>query len=283
MKAFVTLTEGFYSRQQISRNAVLVNVIGRANLGHCPQEMIADDMAQRFGGLSDDFHVGRYRERDFVIFLPHWVRPESLTTREVVRLRHCQLRCYEWKPYRNAQRSQLSYKAWVKLINLPFECWSEYRVAAIVNGFGRYLRGDADSLNMRDLIGFRCQIAVDDLADIPESMLLTLGDITITVTIRLERSAPFGGDDRGTPFVGGDQIEGGDQTDPLGRRLARRVNTQGMDPRGNSSTEGDATGHGDTWNATELRDRRCRSGVDPAADQETAVKPSATQHGTKRP
>lgn len=102
MKVFVPLTEGFYSRQQISRNAVLANVIGPANLGHCPQEMIADDLAQRFGGLSDDFHVARYRERDFVIFLPQWVRPDTLTSMEVVRFHHCQLRCYEWNPHRNA-------------------------------------------------------------------------------------------------------------------------------------------------------------------------------------
>nr|CAD1822737.1 unnamed protein product [Ananas comosus var. bracteatus] len=139
MKVFIPLTEGFHSRQELCRNAVLANVIGPANLGHCHQETIANDFANKFGGLFNDFLVARHCEREFVIFLPQWVRPEDLLRREAVRLRHCQLRCYEWNPYTNASRSQLTFKAWVELVKLPFECWSEARVAAIVNGFGRYL------------------------------------------------------------------------------------------------------------------------------------------------
>lgn len=61
-------------------------------------------------------------------------------------------------------------EAWIKLVNLPFECWSEYRVSVIVNGFGRYLRCDDNSRNMLDLIGFKCQIAVEDISDIPENL-----------------------------------------------------------------------------------------------------------------
>lgn len=202
---------------------MLANVVGPAQLGHYPQETIANDLASRFGGLSDDFHVARYRERDFVIFLPQWVRPAVLFSKEVVRLCHCQLRCYNWNPYSNTRRSQLTYKIWVKLVNLPFECWSEARVVALVNGFRRYLREDSDSVNIMDLIGFRCQIVVDDPADIPENLAITLGDIIVNVTVIMERTAPFGGDDRGIPFAGGDQNEGGDQTDSLRRRLTRRV------------------------------------------------------------
>nr|CAD1833963.1 unnamed protein product [Ananas comosus var. bracteatus] len=134
--------------------------------------------------------------------------------------------------------------------------WADQKgVATLVNGFGRYLRGDNDSVNMRDLIGFHCQIAVDDPADIPENLAITLGDIIVNVTVIMERTAPFGGDDRGIPLAGGDQNEGGDQTDPLGRRLARRVNLQDGDGTHNNSNEGEDTGHSSTWNSSELRDR----------------------------
>ncbi len=100
-------------------------------------------------------------------------------------------------------------------------------MSALVNCFGLYLRADAASANMHDLAGFRCQVGVDDLADVPESLAISLGEIVVTVPVRLERSSPFEGDDRGTPFVGGDHREGGDQTDPLGRSLARRIPVRG--------------------------------------------------------
>ncbi len=99
---------------------------------------------------------------------------------------------------------------------LPFECWSAKCVSAIVNSFGRFLKAADSSINMVDLVGFRCLIAVDNLAEIPESLSITLGDLLVSVFVILESTAPFGGDDRGTPFVGGDPNEGGDQSDPLG-------------------------------------------------------------------
>nr|CAD1824259.1 unnamed protein product [Ananas comosus var. bracteatus] len=130
--------------------------------------MIATDLANQFGGFCNDFHVARYRERDYVIFLPQ-----------------------------NASRSLITFKVWIKLVNLPFECWSESRVASIVNGFGRFLKADENSLNVFDLTSFRCQIAVEDPSDIPENLAITMGDLTVPVTVVLESStAPFGGDDR---------------------------------------------------------------------------------------
>ncbi len=107
------------------------------------------------------------------------------------------------------------------MINLPFECWSESRVSALINGFGRYLRTDDGSRNLLDFNFFKCQVAVDDPADIPENLFITLGDFIVNVRVILVSTAPFGGDDRGIPFAGGDANEGGDQTDPMGRQLAR--------------------------------------------------------------
>lgn len=52
---------------------------------------------------------------------------------------------------------------------------------------------------MLDLTGFRCQITVDNLVDIPENLAITLGDIILSIAVLLERSALFGGDDRGIP------------------------------------------------------------------------------------
>ncbi len=111
-------------------------------------------------------------------------------------------------------------------------------MAAIVNAFGRFLRADDATANLHDLGGFRCLVAVDDLADIPESLAILMAEIVVTVAVRLERSSPFGGDDRGTRFVGGDHREGGDQTDPEGRRLARRVPARGANGEGSDSSVG---------------------------------------------
>ncbi len=48
---------------------------------------------------------------------------------------------------------------------------------------GRYFRGDEISVNTLDLIDFRCQVIVDDLADIPENLAITMGDIIISVLV----------------------------------------------------------------------------------------------------
>lgn len=69
---------------------------------------------------------------------------------------------------------------------------------------------------MLDLIGFQCQIVIEDLADILKILSMTLNDVTVPVTVHLERIAPFSGDDRGIPFAGGYPNEGEDKTDPFG-------------------------------------------------------------------
>nr|CAD1831137.1 unnamed protein product [Ananas comosus var. bracteatus] len=54
------------------------------NLGHFPQETIANRLVARFGGFPSDFHVARYSKRDFVIFLPEWVPSHQLLSREII-------------------------------------------------------------------------------------------------------------------------------------------------------------------------------------------------------
>ncbi len=76
----------------------------------------------------------------------------------------------------------------------------------------------------------------------------------VTVAVRLERTAPFGGDDRGTPFIGGDPHEGGDQSDPQGLRLARRI-AQGAAVGSSDTREGDAVGPDESRNFSEIRHR----------------------------
>ncbi len=203
MKVFVPISEGFHARQEQRRNSVLATIIGPARLGPCPQDTIASDLATRYGGFDNDFMAAKYRARDFILFLPAWVRSEVLVSREYIRLPHCKLRCFPWNPYDGAPRSWLAFKAWVTIVNLPYECWYEARVAAIVSYFRRYLLADDATANMRDLTGFRCQIAVDSPADIPESLAISLGEIIVTVNVRLEGTSPFGGDDHGTPFSEG--------------------------------------------------------------------------------
>nr|CAD1832914.1 unnamed protein product [Ananas comosus var. bracteatus] len=145
-------------------------------------------------GFSNDFLIAHHSERDFVIFLPLWVRSFDLVRQGIVTLLHFQLRCYVWNPYRDATRPRITYKVWIKLVDVLFKCWFEARVATIVNSFGRYLWADEKSTNMHDLIGFRFQITIDDIAKIPENLAITIGDKVVNIIVQLESSAFFGGD-----------------------------------------------------------------------------------------
>nr|CAD1832996.1 unnamed protein product [Ananas comosus var. bracteatus] len=43
----------------------------------------------------------------------------------------------------NARSHRVTFHAWIRLINLPFECWTVARVVALVSGFGRFEKADA--------------------------------------------------------------------------------------------------------------------------------------------
>lgn len=86
LSAFVPLSEDFHTRQNWCRNAILVDVLPPRNLGHFPQESIAD------------FHVARYSECDFIIFLPEWVPSAQLLCREILSLDDLKLQCFPWRP-----------------------------------------------------------------------------------------------------------------------------------------------------------------------------------------
>nr|CAD1843444.1 unnamed protein product [Ananas comosus var. bracteatus] len=131
---YVPYAEEFLRRREQRRNAVLADVIQPANLGPDPTRTIANALARRFGGYTQDFAVARFRERDFAILLPKWVSAEG--------------------PYRDAQPHQMGFRAWIKLINLPFECWTVARVAAIVCGFGRFVKANEATKPMTDLRAF---------------------------------------------------------------------------------------------------------------------------------
>ncbi len=76
-EGFCSTLEGFHSRQNLCRNAILVNLIGPNKLGHYPKEMMANGFTTRFGCFSNDFHIARCQERNFV-FLPQWVQANEL-------------------------------------------------------------------------------------------------------------------------------------------------------------------------------------------------------------
>nr|CAD1822971.1 unnamed protein product [Ananas comosus var. bracteatus] len=71
----------------------------------------------------------------------------------------------------------LTYNVWIRLVSLPYECWSSHTVAALVGGFGRFIRADDHTKRMIDLSGYRCLIKVNHLSDIPENLEITFGDI----------------------------------------------------------------------------------------------------------
>nr|CAD1817277.1 unnamed protein product [Ananas comosus var. bracteatus] len=167
-------------------NVVLADIIQPANLGPDPASTIKTTMARRFGGYTDDFAVARYRARDFVIFLPEWVSADDLTRREVLSLNDFWIRCYPWGRYWNARPHRSRYRAWIRLINLPFEIWTIPRVAALVGGFGRFVKADANTRALTDLRAYRCQIILDSVSDVPLNLSVLLGEERFSVMVHID-------------------------------------------------------------------------------------------------
>lgn len=109
LSAFIPLFDDFF------------DVILPANLGYFPQDAIANGLASRFGGYPTDFHVARYSEQDFIIFLPEWVPSDHLIHMDVLNLGELRLRCFPWYLYCGARRPSLPYKVWIQLVSLPYE------------------------------------------------------------------------------------------------------------------------------------------------------------------
>lgn len=175
-KVYVPYTEGYLRRVELCRNAILANVIQRANLGPDPITTIKIALASCFGGYTEDFAVAHCREKDFAIFLPEWVSIEVLTRREVLTLNGFWIPCWLWGRYRDARPHCVQCKVWIRLINLPFEIWSVARVAALISGFGRFIKADDVTKAMTDFRAFRCHIALDSLSSIPQNLSVIVGE-----------------------------------------------------------------------------------------------------------
>nr|CAD1819540.1 unnamed protein product [Ananas comosus var. bracteatus] len=186
-KVFVPYTDEYLRRVELRRNAVLADVIQPANLGPDPISTIKTALANRFGGYKEDFTVARCRERDFAIFLPEWVPAAVLIRREVLTLNNFWIRCWPWGRYRDARPHRVQYKAWIRLINLPFEIWSIARVAALISGFGRFIKADDETKAMTSFRAFRCQIALDSIYNIPQNLSVIIGEELFPVMVHLER------------------------------------------------------------------------------------------------
>nr|CAD1844981.1 unnamed protein product [Ananas comosus var. bracteatus] len=250
LNAFVPLSDDFRVRQTRRRNAILVDVLPPANLGHFPQDTIANALANRFGGFPTDFHVARYRERDFVVFLPEWVPCDQLLRRDTVSLGNFRLACFAWNPYAGAPRPPLSYKVWIRLVSLPYECWSTKTVAALVGGFGRFIRADDFTIRVADLSGYRCLIAVNHLHDIPENLDISFGDISLSVGIQLERWSRDSDVIRSNPHLNEHVDEHDPVNDPAGGRRPAPSD------RGRRSSNGGSSNSDASWLSSEIRDRR---------------------------
>lgn len=155
LNTFVPLSANFFTRQNRHSNAILMDVAPHAYLNHFAQETIANGLANRFGGYPTDFLMSRYKERDFVVFLPEWVQSDSLIHRQMISLGELRLRCYAWNPYSGARRFSPPYKAWIRLVSLPYECCYSRTAAALVGDFDRFLQVDELTMRMVDLSGYR--------------------------------------------------------------------------------------------------------------------------------
>lgn len=123
-RTYVPYTEEYFTRRELRQNAVPVEIVDAANIGHSPQLSIANALADQFGGYPTNFMVAKYREHSFAIFLPQWVLTETLVWRQTITLEGFWLRCYPWGPYRYVIIFRPTFKVWIKLINLSFECWT---------------------------------------------------------------------------------------------------------------------------------------------------------------
>nr|CAD1839827.1 unnamed protein product [Ananas comosus var. bracteatus] len=186
-KVFVPYTEEYLRQIELRRNAILADVIEPANLGPEPITVIKTALASRFGGYTEDFAVARCRERDYAIFLPDWVPADVLIRRQILTLNGFWLRCWPWGRHRDVRPHRVLYKAWIRLINFPFEIWSVARVAALVSSFGRFIKADNVTKAMTDLQAFRCQIALDSIYNIPQNLSVIVGEELFPVMVHLER------------------------------------------------------------------------------------------------
>nr|CAD1831090.1 unnamed protein product [Ananas comosus var. bracteatus] len=144
-RVVVPFTEDYFAWKELRQNAILADIVQPANLGRSPIQTIAYALAKRFGGYPTDFVVARHREHDYAVFLPEWVSAERLVRRQIITLEGFWMNYFEWGAYRHTTPHTLPFMAWIKLHNLPFECCSIPRVAAIVGGFGRFLRANENS------------------------------------------------------------------------------------------------------------------------------------------
>nr|CAD1830161.1 unnamed protein product [Ananas comosus var. bracteatus] len=186
LRVVVPYMENYFSRRELRQNAILADIVQPANLGCSPIQTIANALADRFGGYPMDFVVARHRDHDYAVILPNWVAADMLVRRRIITLEGFWMNCFEWGQYRHTTPHRLPFKAWIKLFNLPFECWSIPRVATIVGGFGRFLRADENSKSMTNLRAYRCRIAVHELTDIPHNLSLILGDESFPVMVSID-------------------------------------------------------------------------------------------------
>nr|CAD1840641.1 unnamed protein product [Ananas comosus var. bracteatus] len=267
-KVFVPYTEEYLRRRDLHQNAVLADVIRPANLGPDLINTIKNALARRFGGYTDDFAVARHRERDYAIFLPEWAPADVLTRREVLTLNDFWIRCYLWGQHSNARPHRSRYRAWIRLINLPFEIWTIPRVAAIVGGFGRFVKADATTRAMTDLRAYRCQVVMDSMLDVPQNQSIVLGDELFSVMVHLESwkfIADGGGGDPPVPPQDGPeegQIEEGDAD------ISHHFDDAGDRPMAEAEDEVD-TGVGEVEEAeAPQQTRAARRGSEPCCQRE---------------
>nr|CAD1835019.1 unnamed protein product [Ananas comosus var. bracteatus] len=82
--------------------------------------------------------------------------------------------------------TDFSYRAWIRLINLPFECWTASRVAALVSGFNRFIKADETTKEMTDLRAFCCQISSTPFETFLKNISIVLGEELFPVMVHLE-------------------------------------------------------------------------------------------------
>lgn len=173
---------------------------------------------------------------------------DQLLRRATISLGEVRLRCYAWNPYAGARHPPLTYYAWIRLVCLPYECWLSRTVAALVGGFGRFIRADDFTSRMVDLSGYRCLIAVNHLSDIPENLDLSFGDLSLSILIQLER---WGRRDATTQRL--PPNEGTDQHDPHeAPPLVNAHRRSTGSARGRHSLTGGSSNSNASWNSSEF-------------------------------
>ncbi len=139
-----------------------------------------------FGGNVADYRIAVLRPSSWAVFFPSWVTRESAIGRSPLIFEDTLFSFRDWVEAGEEARGRLLHKAWIKLVDWPILAWKEEDVKAAISSFGELWEVDDCSTDLRDVSHYRIRIRCQDVALIPEVLLLTVDDRRFRVRVTVE-------------------------------------------------------------------------------------------------